>query len=142
MKAFIKESVALILLFSLTLSLFIFPVYAEGAAKSKYYKTVSTVAGVSSSTLEIHNAYTITGAGFTSSEIHTYVERRVLGIFWVKVDNGQTDKTWIDTSTTRAYGKNYSLSLSQTGTYRVTAEFTFYGSNGSESITRQETVTY
>ena len=108
-----------------------------------YYSDASTSAYVSSGVLYITNAYTIKpNSGFSNAEIHTYVERRVLGVIWVKVDNGQPDKTWVDTSTSTSYTKNYSLTLPQTGTYRVTAEFTFYGSYGSEPASDQATVVY
>ena len=134
---------ALFLLFIVTTSVFILPVSAKEPTRSKYYNTVITTASVISGVLHIHNDYTIlSGTGFASAEIHTYVERKVLGVFWVKVDNGQPNKTWVDTSTSLTYGKNYSLTLTQTGTYRVTAEYTFYGSNGSETSTRQVTKTY
>lgn len=142
MKSKVKKITALLLMFVLTLSMFSILAAAAGSAKSTYFNTVSTVAGVVSGVLEIHNSYTISGAGFTSAEIHTYVERKTLGLFWVKVDNGQPNKTWVDTSTAKAHAKGYSLALSQTGTYRVTAEYTFYGTSGSESITKQDTVTY
>lgn len=143
MKPNIKKIVALCLFLIISMTLFILPVNADGPTKSKYYNTVVTTAGVYSGILKIHNEYTVSSTmGFTRAEVHTYVERKTLGLFWVKVDNGQTDKTWVDISTALTHGKNYSLTLTQTGTYRVTAEYTFYGSNGAESITRQQTVTY
>ena len=143
MNSKIKKSISLFLLLIVSISLFIMPVNASEPTRSKYYNTVLTTAGVVSGVLNIHNTYTIlANTGFTSAEIHTYVERRTLGLFWVKVDNGQPNKTWVDTSTSKTYSKNYTLSLPQTGTYRVTAEYTFYGSSGSESITRQVTITY
>lgn len=138
-----KKITAILLLLTISMTLFILPVNAEGPTKSKYYKHVTTTAKVISGVLHIHNEYTVSaGTGFTSAEIHTYVERRTLGLFWVKVNNGQPNNTWIDTSTSLSYGNNYSLTLTQTGTYRVTAEYTFYGSSGSETATRQVTVTY
>ena len=143
MQSKIKKITALLLLLVVSMTLFILPANAEEPTRSKYYKTVTTTANVISGVLYIHNDYTVnSGTGFTSAEIHTYVERRTLGFIWVKVDNGQPNKTWVDTSTSRNYTKNYSLSLTQTGTYRVTAEYTFYGSSGSETTTRQATVTY
>lgn len=143
MNSKIKKITALLLLLFVSMTLFILPVNAEEPTRSKYFNTVATTAGVYSGVLKIHNEYTVSsGTGFTSAEIHTYVERRTLGLFWVTVDNGQPNKTWVDTSTSLAHGKNYSLTLTQTGTYRVTAEYTFYGSSGSESTTRQVTVTY
>ena len=138
-----KKIIALLLLLIVGMSFLVLPANAEEPTRSKYYNTVTTSAGVVSGVLNIHNGYTISSnTGFTSAEIHTYVERRTLGFIWVKVDNGQPNKTWVDTSTSLSYGKNYSLTLPQTGTYRVTAQYTFYGSSGSESLTKQKTVTY
>lgn len=142
MKTKVKKITALLLMFVLALSMFSSLAVAAGSAKSTYFGTVSTAAAVNSGVLDISNYYTISGAGFTSAEIHTYVERKTLGLFWVKVDNGQPDKTWVDTSTAKYHVNDYSLTLSQTGTYRVTAEYTFYGTSGSESITKHQTVTY
>ena len=145
-KRILKNVSVFLLILVLCFLLFSLPIQAGasgGPIKSKYYNSVASISGVSSSGyLTITNSYYVTGAGFSSAEIHTYVERRVLGIFWSKVDNGQTDNTWIDTSSKLNFEKNHYLSLPQSGTYRVTAEFTFYGSNGSESITKQQTVTY
>lgn len=138
-----KRVIAIMLLFSIGFSSFVLSVHAQEPTRSKYYHTVATTAGVVSGVLEIHNSYVVSsGTGFSNAEIHTYVERRVLGVLWIKVDNGQPNKTWIHTSTNLVYGKDYSLTLSQTGTYRVTAEYTFNGSNGSESPSCQQTVTY
>ena len=142
MKKQMKKIVAVLLMLTLSFSLFTVLVHAEGPAKSKYYANVQTTAAVYSGVLGISNHYMVTGEGFTSAEIHTYVERRVLGIFWFKVDNGQSDNTWIALTNLKNYTKTYSLTLPQTGTYRVTVEYTFYGSYGSESLTKQHTVTY
>lgn len=143
MRSKITKITALFMLLVISTTLFILPVNADEPTRSKYYDSVITTAGVYSGVLKIHNEYTASSnTGFTSAEIHTYVERKTLGLFWVKVDNGQPNKTWVDTSTALAHGVNYSLTLTQTGTYRVTAEYTFYGSSGSESITKQKTVTY
>lgn len=115
----------------------------EGLTRSKYYQEVQSAASISSSgVLSISNYYTISGSGFTSAKIETYVEKRVLGVIWIKVNNGQTNNTWVATSTATRYSKEYSLQLSSSGTYRVTAKYTFYGSNGSETVTRQPTATY
>ena len=123
--------------------IFMLPVQANEPTRSKYYNTVRTSADVNNGILEINNYYSVgAGTGFTSAEIHTYVERKVLGVIWVKVDNGQPNKTWVSTSTSFYYTKNYSMTLPQNGTYRVTAQYTFYGSSGSEATTRQVTVTY
>lgn len=143
MNSKIKKIITLLLLLTVSMTLFILPAKADEPTRSKYYDSVMTTASVISGVLKIHNEYTVSsGTGFTSAKIQTYVERRTLGLFWVKVNNGQPNNTWVDTSTSLSYGKNYSLTLTQTGTYRVTAEYTFYGSSGSETATRQVTVTY
>lgn len=143
MNSKIKKITALLLLLIISMTIFILPTNADEPTRSKYYSNVTTTAGIVSGVLNIHNLYIVSpSTGFTSAEIHTYVERKTLGIFWVKVDNGQPNKTWVDTSTSKNYSKSYSLTLTQTGTYRVTADYTFYGSSGSESITMQKTVTY
>ncbi len=143
MNALTKKITALFLLLIVSMTFFVLPVNADTPTRSKYYNTVATSTSVVSGVLKIHNEYTVpSGTGFTSAEIHTYVERKTFGLFWIKVDNGQPNKTWVDTSTSLTYGKNYSLTLPQTGTYRVTAEYTFYGSSGSETVTKQATVTY
>lgn len=143
MSSQIKKITALLMFLIVSMTLFILPANANEPTRSKYYSSVATTAGVVSGELNIHNTYNVSsGTGFTSAKIQTYVERRTLGLFWVKVNNGQPNNTWVDTSTSLSYGKNYSLTLTQTGTYRVTAEYTFYGSSGSETATRQVTVTY
>ena len=124
-----KNELALFLSFVLFVFSFIVPVKAVGPEKSLYYNNATMVASISSGTLSITDSYRVaSGKGFTGANIHTFVERKVLGIFWVKVNNGQANNTWIDTSSALLYSKTYSLVLPQTGTYRVTA--------------RQQTVTY
>ena len=141
-KKTISVLLALITVFSVTTCI----VTAEEAppSKSLYYNYVSTTAAVSSSgLLTINNNYRIkSGSGFSSAKISTYVERKVLGIFWSKVNNGQPNNTWVATPAILDYSRTYTLQLNQTGTYRVTAEYTFYGSSGSETITKQSTVVY
>ncbi len=141
----LKKIIAIVLAVIVFASVLMIFASAEGEnnAKSKYYNVVQTVAGISSSgLLTITNYYSITGSGFTSAKIETYVEKRILGVIWVKVNNGQTNNTWVATSTAKTYSKDYYLQLSSSGTYRVTAEYTFYGSNGSETVTRQATANY
>lgn len=144
----VKKTLAVILAVLSFASIFMTIAFAsaendEGLTRSKYFQEVQSTAYVSSSgVLSITNYYTVSGAGFTSAKIETYVEKRVMGIFWSKVNNGQPNNTWVATSTATVYMKNYTLQLNSTGTFRVTAKYTFYGSNGSETVTRQPTATY
>lgn len=63
----------------------------------------------------------------------SYIQRKV-GLIWVKVDNGLDGKKWTDTVNGTNLKKSHSLQLSKTGTYRVKAEYTVYGSGGSEDV--------
>lgn len=142
----VKKTLAIILAVLSFASIFMAYVSAESKenpVKSKYYHDVESTAIISSSgVLTASNYYSISGSGFTSAKIETYVEKRVMGIFWTKVNNGQPNNTWVAYPTATVYMKDYTLQLSSTGTYRVTATYTFYGSNGSETVTRQPTATY
>ncbi len=146
MKKSLQKSIAILIALITLFSTFTCIVCAQEApeTRSLYYKTATTTASISSAgLLTIKNAYSIkSGSGFTSAKISTYVERKVMGVFWVKVDNGQPNKTWVAYPTATDYSKTYTLQLMQTGNYRVTAEYIFYGSSGSETVTRQPTATY
>ena len=144
MKKTIKSSLALVIAIVMMFSVCICLVHAKGTGpKSLYYNTVGSTASITSGgELSVINHYTISSSAFTSAKISTYVERKVLGLFWVKVDNGQPNKTWVAYPTATVYNKQYTLQLSQTGNYRVTVEYIFYGSNGTETVTKQPTASY
>ncbi len=140
-----KKTIAVVITIVSLFLIFSCFVYAENnpEIRSLYYQSVESSAAISSTgLLSIQNYYFINSSAFTSAKISTYVERKVLGLFWVKVDNGQPNKTWVDYPTATMYNKQYTLQLSQTGNYRVTVEYIFYGSYGSETITKQPTATY
>ena len=81
---------------------------------------------------------TTTGATVTS-----YIEKRTLGIFWTKVDIGQTNNEWVDTSTDYADAFVHEFYLSDTGTYRVTVTYEISGTGGAtDVIDFEKTVTY
>ena len=73
----------------------------------------------------------------------TYVEKKTLGLFWTRIDLGNSEDEWIHTIKSYQYiGPRY-LSLPSKGTYRITVTYTVYGSGGSsDEITRQNTITY
>lgn len=79
----------------------------------------------------------------TRIEIELYVERRVLGIFWTRVDIGTPNNTWIDSINNWQYSNTFSTQLSSSGTYRVTVKFTAFCADGSSDVvTRVDSVTY
>ena len=79
----------------------------------------------------------------TRIETSLYVEKRILGIFWHRVDIGCTDNVWHDSVTGYYYSNMFTHDLNTTGTYRVTVTFTVSGSGGSDDvITIRDTATY
>lgn len=101
--------------------------------------SVSSVASISSTgVLKVTNSYSGDSSVTTKAVITTYVEKRVLGLFWSRVDIGQTDDEWIDTIYDYEYSGSHSIQLSSTGTYRVTVEYVIYGSGGTaDTITKE-----
>lgn len=79
----------------------------------------------------------------TKIEVSLYVEKRILGLFWSRVDIGCDDNVWEDSTTNYYYNNTFSCDLSSTGTYRVTVTYTVSGTGGaSDVITKTDTVTY
>lgn len=77
--------------------------------------------------------------GYTTnvrSEI--YLQKRVLGIFWKKVDIGVTDNVWVDASTEDAYAFSHVHQLQETGTYRAVFEVTFSGTGGADDVIEEK----
>ena len=79
----------------------------------------------------------------TLIEADLYIEKRVLGIFWTRVNIGYPNNVWHDSTTSYHYYNYFSIALSSSGTYRVTVTFTSSGSGGSpDVITFTKTVVY
>lgn len=144
MKKFaLKKLLSLILVNVLLLLIASIPVKA--AMKEEiapcYNNVISadTVVSISSSGVaKVTNSYTGASSVTSKAVITTYIEKRTLGIFWSRVDIGQTNDEWVDTIYNYKYSGSHSVQLSSTGTYRVTVEYVIYGSGGSaDTITRQ-----
>ena len=105
---------------------------------------VSNQAEVSSSgKLTATNRYTADANVFSKAIITTYVEKKVLGLFWSRVDIGQTNDKWIDVIYECLYTGFHYFQLSDKGTYRVTSEFVVYGSGGpADTVTETATTEY
>lgn len=79
----------------------------------------------------------------TSIQADLYLEKRILGIFWKRVDIGYTNNVWHDSVTGYIFYNTFDHQLASTGTYRVTVTYTVSGSGGSpDVITMTETKTY
>lgn len=106
------------------------------------YNNVSSVASYaeisSSGVITITNKFSASASVFSRAVITTYVERKTLGLFWTRVDIGQTDDEWVDTIYNNVYSGTHSHQLEKTGTYRVTVEYVIFGSGGAaDTITRE-----
>lgn len=74
----------------------------------------------------------------TKAVVTTYIEKRVLGIFWSRVDIGTTNDEWVDTFYKDEHGWSRSYQLSDSGTYRVKVEYKIYGSGGAADVLTYE----
>lgn len=140
-KSLVFIAVALIIAFSATIITFAYstinPLYNNTSS-------VSSTASISGSGLLTINVQ-YTGISGTTSKgvITTYVEKKTLGLFWTKVNNGQSSNEWVDTSNSYRYNTSHSLQLSSKGDYRVTVKYKISGSGGTtDNITNQILKTY
>ena len=103
----------------------------------------SNVTISSSGKMTITNSFSASASVFTKANIKTYIEKKTLGLFWTRVDIGQTDDEWNDVTYDNVYSGTHSHQLEKTGTYRVTVEYVIFGSGGAaDTITREIEKTY
>lgn len=139
-KSFGKSVISVCMICFLLVPTFSFAAYGNEAVPfyNNVINTDSSASISSSGVLTVTNSYSGINSVTTKATITTYVEKRVLGIFWSRVDIGQTNDEWVDTVYNYKYSGSHSVQLSSTGTYRVTVEYVIYGSGGSaDTITRQ-----
>lgn len=131
--AFMLACVSLCMMFSVSSSAVVHAHASEIA--TPYYNNVvsarSTATISDSGLLTIKNSYVGIDGVTTKAVITTYVEKKVLGLFWTRVDIGTTDDEWVDTIYDSIYEGVHTFQLSSKGTYRVTVTFTIYGTDGS-----------
>ncbi len=79
----------------------------------------------------------------TQIQADVYIEKRVLGIFWKRVNISYPNNVWHDSTTSYHYANYFDIQLASTGTYRATVTYTVSGTGGSDDIiTLTDTVTY
>lgn len=108
--------------------------YSETAAIPRYRYNNTLVTSeyitISSGEAVIYASY-IGFQGVTEgATIDIKLQRKVF-IFWVDVDNGQTDNTWSDSFTGYLGSVLHSIDLSVSGDYRAKITYNIYGSGGS-----------
>lgn len=112
-----------------------------------YFNNISSVQSYAriseSGRLTVTNTYEGRSTYVTKAVITTYIEKKVLGLFWTKIDIGMTNNEWVDTIYDHVYAGSHSVQLSGKGTYRVSIEYVISGTGGSEDIIADEiTVEY
>ena len=87
---------------------------------------------------ELSVEYKYTGISYTSEVvIKTTVEKKTMLFFWSDVAE------WTDTVYSTTYYDIATLQLDDTGTYRVTVEYTAYGTGGAaDTVTHEMEVEY
>ena len=66
--------------------------------------------------------------------VELYVEKRILGLFWKRVDIGCTNNIWADSTTSITYCNTFTHNLTSQGKYRVTVTYTFYGNGVADDV--------
>ena len=148
-----KKNIKRLLTFALMFCLTVTPIFSASAATSQSNgivpflnntRTVFTRCNVfDNGELEIsYDVHGISGVT-TKIVITTYKEKKILGLFWTRVDNGQPNNQWVSTYYTSDYKGIKLFDLPSTGTYRVNVTYVIYGSGGSaDSIPYEAEVEY
>ena len=136
MKA-LKRTAALVMCV-LMVACAILPVCAYGARMNHgvNYRTSFTID--SSGKAKVSLYYEGDKSSFTNVTVETYIQKKSLGLFWTKVDNGQTDKTWVDSSSATSGSFTHTLNLDATGTYRAVFNITFSGTGAAADVIEDE----
>lgn len=147
MKRTIQRSMTLVLSLLMLMAFLVAPnAKASAEVKPKYDSVIDTNLRTSiNSDGQLNSIIKATGekGSTTRIEIELYVEKRVLGLFWTRVDIGTTNNTWIDSVNSWQYINAFSTQLNSSGTYRVTVKFTvFCADASSDVVTKVNTVTY
>lgn len=70
----------------------------------------------------------------TGATVTSYIEKRTLGIFWTKVDIGEPNNEWVDSSTAHYDVFGHEFWLEDKGTYRATVVYEISGTGGATDV--------
>ena len=70
----------------------------------------------------------------TGATITTKVQKKSLGLIWTKIDIGTTNNEWVDIARLADYYTFHSVTLPDTGTYRVVVEYEITGTGGATDV--------
>ena len=131
MKKFTICLLCLLMIFSCTT----IPAVAANEVISPYYNNVASVNTVfsisDSGTATVKLQYRGIVGTTTGATITTKIQKKTLGLIWTKVDIGTTNNEWVDTATGVTYSTTHSVTLPDTGTYRVVVNYEINGTGGA-----------
>lgn len=135
-----KRSVSIILLVVTLISIFavtvtaaeVMPRLNNTAATSTNFTITTAGKATISATYDGYRG-TTTGATVTS-----YIEKRTLGLFWSRVDIGQPNNEWVDTSSDYTDFFGHEFWLDSKGTYRATVVYEISGTGGATDVIEYE----
>ena len=78
--------------------------------------------------------YTGNSSTFTEVTVETYIQKKTLGLFWTKVNIGESNNTWVDSSTGLSGTFVHTVQLEDTGNYRAVFQITFSGTGGADDV--------
>ncbi|MBQ1892659.1 MAG: hypothetical protein II155_00985 [Clostridia bacterium] len=136
MKSIIKR-IALALMAMLMLMMSVFSASRKVEAATTYNNTISASLSCSiDSSGQLSAVLAATGYSSLAKKISVelYIEKRILGLFWKRVNIGYTDNVWQDSVTGYYYSNTFTHNLSSGGTYRVTVTYTVSGTGGPDDI--------
>ncbi|MCR5808619.1 MAG: hypothetical protein K6G56_03560 [Clostridiales bacterium] len=145
MKNYLKRTAVLLMAGLMLLAGIAVPCRRAEAAMMYNNTNYATLSGSIDSNGDLHATMYVMGINgrTTKIEVALYVEKRVLGLFWTKVDIGCENNIWKDYTTKISYSNTFSTHLNSGGTYRITVTYTVSGSGGSsDTITKTETLSY
>ena len=70
----------------------------------------------------------------TGVTVTSYIEKRTLGLFWTKVDIGEPNNEWVDTSSDYVGCFIHEFWLENKGTYRATVVYEISGTGGATDV--------
>ena len=114
---------------------------AAGTVTPRYNNTAGTSTNFAisaSGKATISATYNAYRDSFSSATITSYIEKRTLGIFWTKVNIGQPNNEWVDTSSDYTGAFGHTFQLSDTGTYRATVVYEISGTGGATDVIEYE----
>ena len=130
----ISKKIFMVIVSVFLVSSLVVPVFALGARLS-HGVSADLLFGITDTGMaEVSVEYQGNGTSFTSATVEIYIQKRTLGFIWTKVDNGEVNKTWIDTSTERDDYFVHHLQLEDTGTYRAVFKITFSGIGAEDDV--------